>query len=742
MRNLNCNVLSAADNQTTNGIQIDSNQLFGMSFQAYFGDTQAAGTFKIQVSNDVAPIQYSSNSTFTVSHWVDLPSATTPIVSGGSAIITVNPSSYRWMRAVYTTSATGAQHITATADNGVKQTQTVTTVADHGAKEVTDITLVADTGAFEVGTVTTIADTGAFEISTITTVADVAGSLNSTFFTFSAMNSGGLSQTAYYVWYNINGSGVDPAPGGTGIQVTAATNASDAAIAVATRSAITAIAGARVTVSGLTNQVIVTGRFMGNATNAADGTAPTGFVFVDTNGAASNLLNKYFTFSALNTAGSATNYYVWYNVNSEGTDPAPPLLTGISVAIAAGSADTAVASATRSALVASALITVSGATNQAILTANFVGNPASIADGAAPTGFTLVPTDGAASNLNSSYFSYQTRNSGGASTNNRYVWYNVNGQGIDPSVPASTGIAVVLAAGDSANTVASATRSALVADTRVAITGAANHCIITNNFMGSAVDAANGAVSPGFSYSITQGAASNLNSTNFTLSSIDLITLVQKNFYMWFNINSEGTDPLLPGRTAIPITGVPSVSGSTLATSMRAALNALTNDFTATGAGSNVIITNVADGPVPVDTDGTPPTGFTFGSATLGVVSTLSGKYFLLNSAGSPPGTRYYVWIDVDSISTDPAPAGLTGCRVIISSGSSANTIGGLMATAIAALNTSADFSASNALGVVTVTNLTAGPFTPASDFNTGFAFSVTGGGSTTVNVTMNAMGI
>src|ERR1700733_2564833 len=51
-------------------------------------------------------------------------------------------------------------------------------------------------------------------IQTITTVADVSGSLNSTYFTvYSAGNLQG-----FYVWFNINSAGVDPAPAGlTGI---------------------------------------------------------------------------------------------------------------------------------------------------------------------------------------------------------------------------------------------------------------------------------------------------------------------------------------------------------------------------------------------------------------------------------------------------------------------------------------------------------------------------------------------
>ncbi len=102
MRNVNCNILSAVDTSSQNGSQIDSNQLVSASFQAVFGDATAAGTLKIQASNDVAAIQYSSPTSFTVTNWVDIPNASAAITSGSSAVITIPNMCYRWIRAVYT----------------------------------------------------------------------------------------------------------------------------------------------------------------------------------------------------------------------------------------------------------------------------------------------------------------------------------------------------------------------------------------------------------------------------------------------------------------------------------------------------------------------------------------------------------------------------------------------------------------------------------------------------------------
>lgn len=115
-------------------------------------------------------------------------------------------------------------------------------------------------------------------VQTITAVADSSGSLNSKWFKF--YSAGALQ--GFYVWYNINSAGVDPAPAGlTGIQVTGATNATASTLGTATRAAIAANAAAAsyVTVSGSTSAVILTDIQPGTTTAASDGTAPTGFSF-------------------------------------------------------------------------------------------------------------------------------------------------------------------------------------------------------------------------------------------------------------------------------------------------------------------------------------------------------------------------------------------------------------------------------------------------------------------------------
>lgn len=117
----------------------------------------------------------------------------------------------------------------------------------------------------------------------VTCAADTAGSKNSTYWTF---NSAG-DLYGFYVWYNINSAGVDPAPAGlTGIQVAGATGATAATLATATIAAINASTAASYVLAsaGTSGHVIVTNIQVGTCTDAANGTASYGASFSITAG--------------------------------------------------------------------------------------------------------------------------------------------------------------------------------------------------------------------------------------------------------------------------------------------------------------------------------------------------------------------------------------------------------------------------------------------------------------------------
>lgn len=113
----------------------------------------------------------------------------------------------------------------------------------------------------------------------VTAAADSSGSKNSTWWSF---NSAGDAYS-YYVWYNINSAGVDPAPAGytAGIAVAGATGATAATLATATIAAINASAAASyVTASaGTSGHLILTNVQYGSLTAAANGTASYGASF-------------------------------------------------------------------------------------------------------------------------------------------------------------------------------------------------------------------------------------------------------------------------------------------------------------------------------------------------------------------------------------------------------------------------------------------------------------------------------
>lgn len=105
----------------------------------------------------------------------------------------------------------------------------------------------------------------------IALVADSSGSLNNKYW---LLDTDG---TDYYIWYNINSAGVDPAvPNRTGIAVAGATNASATTLATATATAlsvVTEIANITPTTTHVTFDQADPGPDF-NAANSAGGTSP------------------------------------------------------------------------------------------------------------------------------------------------------------------------------------------------------------------------------------------------------------------------------------------------------------------------------------------------------------------------------------------------------------------------------------------------------------------------------------
>ncbi len=118
-----------------------------------------------------------------------------------------------------------------------------------------------------------------------------------TYFTFTT--GSGL----FYMWFKVDGSGSDPAPGGTGIQVNMLSTYTEKEVARCIKDAIT-------------------------GTQASQVTPLAGSSVVQ---------NSYF----IATTFAASAFYVWYNVNNAGTDPLPLIAAANKIEVDILSTDTA-----------------------------------------------------------------------------------------------------------------------------------------------------------------------------------------------------------------------------------------------------------------------------------------------------------------------------------------------------------------------------------------------------------------
>jgi len=165
-----------------------------------------------------------------------------------------------------------------------------------------------------------------------------------------------------------------------------------------------------------------------------------------------------------------------------------------------------------------------------------------------------------------------------------------------------------------------------------------------------------------------------LNNTYFTLSS------PSANYYVWFNVNSAGTDPALAGKTAIPVALATNAANTVVSAAINTAINLVTGVFTSTNSSHTATIKNVAGGTCTATADGAAPTGFTINTT---------------NAGAAPTAVQFQV------LATDT----LTGGNLAATINASANALIANLVTAV------------NASGVVTVTSTT--PSAPSGNMTT-----------------------
>lgn len=112
MRQVCTTILSANADATRTGAAWDTNQMVSASFQFATADLTAAGTVKIQMSNDnPAPSGNSINNQFIPTNWSDIPNATSTIVAGVGPGIVIPNMCFRYVRAVFTRTGGAAANV-------------------------------------------------------------------------------------------------------------------------------------------------------------------------------------------------------------------------------------------------------------------------------------------------------------------------------------------------------------------------------------------------------------------------------------------------------------------------------------------------------------------------------------------------------------------------------------------------------------------------------------------------------
>ena len=571
---------------------------------------------------------------------------------------------------------------------GVQEVFKITTVADEqGIKEVSQITTSADIGGSLAGTYfvtydeagsvavwfnvdgsTPVPSTGAnrlipIAISANATAGTVAAAVQTAVNAdskFTATVSGTAEQTQittdagstittgqyftlnsandsfkYYVWFDVNGGGGDPNVSGK-IGIPVAILAADTANQVATKlaAAINAninfsapVPGANIiTVTNANNgpstdaaDVNVGGSFsiativQGVATNnvtitvdtkadvfdTADGSVPTNFTFSTlVQGTNPKLLGgSYFDIS-----DSSGPVRVWFDTDNLSTSPStPPGGRLLEVNIAANDPSNTVASSLSSVLNGDSEYSTSLSSNEVTVTNASVGQRSNFVDGVPPTNFDFeVITEGAdATSLDGKYFILPDING------NVAFWFDVDNSGTaEPSHGASRSVEIyTVTTAMSANNVALEVQKALTSGTGYT-TALREEATITT----------------------VADVAGSLNNKYFLINSANDVT----KFYVWFNVGGGGTDPLLAGRTGIPVAITSGESAISIATAVASQINAQA-DFSASSVGDIVTVLNAAGGATTNLTDGASPnnTNFTFlvtkQGATFGV-SVLTNK--------------------------------------------------------------------------------------------------------------------
>lgn len=153
----------------------------------------------------------------------------------------------------------------------------------------------------------------------------------------------------------------------------------------------------------------------------------------------------------------------------------------------------------------------------------------------------------------------------------------------------------------------------------------------------------------------------------------------------------------------------------TLVTTLTAAAISADSEFTTASGGTSITVTNVDNGTIAVGSDGSTPTGFTFGGASGSPDASIDGLYFILQDAAGSVA----FWYDVTGSTSEPLHGADRAVEIsTIVAGDNADTVATKTAVVI---NGDAAFSAGAATNEITVTDAANGARSAASAGTSGF---------------------
>lgn len=190
-----------------------------------------------------------------------------------------------------------------------------------------------------------------------------------------------------------------------------------------------------------------------------------------TNQTAAGLAGKYFFI--FDDGGSVA---AWYNFNSSNTQPVVVANRFLEVTVVSGDTPADLALKTRNVFNADSEYTAVNSGTYVMIESITNGNKNNAVNG--DTNLYISVQNGTET-INSKYILITDD-----SNNTYYVWFNSNGTGIDPAVPLTTGIEVVLGIAETANTVAQKITLALTPTPRIKVSQDGVFVVIGNLYDG------------------------------------------------------------------------------------------------------------------------------------------------------------------------------------------------------------------------------------------------------------------